>query len=120
MRRASSQASDSVPNSDVVILAVPDVVLGKVAHETVPCMKPAALLMTLDLRGLACSTGSACKTGTVEPSKVLLALGIAPDHARCSLRLSWYKQTTEEDIRYALDVLPGVVEISVHISSFGP
>ena len=43
-----SQAADTVPSSDVVILAVPDVVLGKVAHETVPHMKPGSLLMTLD------------------------------------------------------------------------
>lgn len=69
-----------------------------VTNVIIPGIDADAALMHLDLAGVACSTGSACKTGTVEPSRVLLALGIAPDLARCSLRFSWYRPTTLADI----------------------
>ncbi len=64
-----------------------------------------ALLMHLDMKGIAASSGSACKTGNPEPSDVLLAMGYTPDEAKCGLRLSVGTQTTEADVDYALEVL---------------
>jgi len=68
-----------------------------------------ALVLQLDLAGIATSTGSACSTGSLEPSHVLLALGIPSERARGSLRLSLGRENTEEDVEYFLEVLPGVV-----------
>jgi len=69
-----------------------------------------ALLIALDLQGIACSTGAACSSGAVEPSHVLLAIGLSQDDARSSLRFSLGRTTTSEEIDYALSVIPGVVE----------
>ncbi len=69
-----------------------------------------ALLLGLDLAGIAASTGSACLSGDPEPSHVLSAMGLAPEWAVGSLRLTLGRWTTAEDIDLVLDVLPGVVE----------
>ncbi len=69
-----------------------------------------ALLIALDLQGIACSTGAACSSGAVEPSHVLLAIGLSHDDARSSLRFSLGRTTTIEEIDYALGVIPGAVE----------
>jgi cysteine desulfurase len=69
-----------------------------------------ALLIALDLQGIACSTGAACSSGAVEPSHVLLAIGLSHDEARSSLRFSLGRTTTAEEIDYATSVIPGVVE----------
>ena len=61
------------------------------------------LLIHLDMRGVAASSASACKTGNPEPSGVLLALGYDRETALGSLRLSVGKDTTEDDVAYALD-----------------
>ena len=61
-----------------------------------------ALAMNLDLEGLAVSTGSACAAGSVEPSHVLLAMGLGPETAKSSLRFSFGRFTTEEEIRFAV------------------
>jgi len=68
-----------------------------------------SLLLNLDLRGIAASTGSACSSGSLEPSHVLLALGLTPSLAQSSLRLTLGKYTSREDIDYVLEVLPEVV-----------
>jgi cysteine desulfurase len=68
-----------------------------------------ALVIALDLKGLAVSTGAACSSGAIEPSHVLVAMGLRGDHARGSIRFSLGKQTTEEDIDFALAVVPEVV-----------
>jgi cysteine desulfurase len=68
------------------------------------------LLMGLDLAGIAVSTGSACAAGSIEPSHVLLALGRDETAAKSALRCSVGKNTTEQEIDYVLDVLPGIVE----------
>ena len=67
------------------------------------------LLMHLDMNGIAASSGSACKTGNPQPSEVLLAVGYAPDEAKCGLRLSVGAHTSEADIDYAIDVLAKAV-----------
>ena len=69
-----------------------------------------ALVIALDLKGVACSTGAACSSGTVEPSHVLVAIGRSPEEARSSVRFSLGRFTTDDDIDYTLEVLPAVVE----------
>lgn len=75
-----------------------------------PGVDSAKLLMHLDLRGVAASGGSACKTGNPEPSGVLLAMGYTEHEAIGSLRLSVGKDTTEADIDYAIPVIVESVE----------
>ena len=69
-----------------------------------------ALLISLDLQGIACSTGAACSSGSTEPSHVLLALGLAREEARSTLRFSLGRPTTAEEIDHAMSVIPAVVE----------
>jgi cysteine desulfurase len=69
-----------------------------------------ALVIALDLRGVACSTGAACSSGAVEPSHVLLAIGLSPDEARSSLRFSLGRTTTAAEIDRAADIIPPAVE----------
>jgi cysteine desulfurase len=68
-----------------------------------------ALLIALDLQGLACSTGAACSSGSTEPSHVLLAAGLSHDDARSSLRFSLGRPSTAADIDRAIEVIPAVV-----------
>src|ERR1700721_327626 len=64
------------------------------------------LVIALDLKGLAVSSGAACSSGAIEPSHVLTAMGLRPDRARASVRFSLSKQTTQEDIDFALALVP--------------
>ena len=68
-----------------------------------------AMVISLDLKGLAVSTGAACSSGAIEPSHVLMAMGLRPDQARASVRLSLGKQNTTEDIDIALGLVPETV-----------
>lgn len=68
-----------------------------------------ALVIALDLKGLAVSTGAACSSGAIEPSHVLVAMGLRSDQARASIRFSLGKQTTAEDIDFALALVPETV-----------
>jgi cysteine desulfurase len=68
-----------------------------------------ALVIALDLKGLAVSSGAACSSGAIEPSHVLLAMGLPHERARASLRISLGKQTTANEIDFALEVIPQVV-----------
>jgi cysteine desulfurase len=68
-----------------------------------------AMVISLDLKGLAVSTGAACSSGAIEPSHVLTAMGLSADRARGSIRFSLGKQTTAEDIEFALGLVPEVV-----------
>jgi cysteine desulfurase len=68
-----------------------------------------AILIALDLAGVAASSGSACTSGSLEPSHVLTALGVPEDLARGSLRLTVGKDNTPEQIDYVLETLPGIV-----------
>lgn len=69
-----------------------------------------ALLLRLDLAGIAASSGSACTSGSLDPSHVLMAIGLSHEAAHGSLRLSLGTDTTEAEIDEVLDVLPGIVE----------
>lgn len=73
------------------------------------CIEGEALVIALDLKGLAVSTGAACSSGAIEPSHVLTAMGLRPEQARGSLRFSLGKQTMAEDVAFALDLIPPMV-----------
>jgi cysteine desulfurase len=68
-----------------------------------------SLVIALDLKGLAVSTGAACSSGAIEPSHVLIAMGLRPDQARSSIRFSLGKQTAVEDIDIALALVSETV-----------
>jgi cysteine desulfurase len=76
-----------------------------------------ALVIALDMKGVAVSGGSACHSGATEPSHVLMAMGLDKARARASLRFSLLKTVTEEDVDYALQVVPQAVE---HVRSLSP
>jgi cysteine desulfurase len=98
--------------------AVPDLVINaeqspRAPHllsVAIPGADSEALIMHLDLAGVAASSGSACSTGAVEPSHVLLAMGVARDLALGSVRFSLGRETNLADIERAIEVLPKVVE----------
>jgi cysteine desulfurase len=69
-----------------------------------------ALIIALDLKGLAVSTGAACSSGAIEPSHVLTAMGLRPDRARASIRFSLGKQNTAEEVDFAIQLVPAAVE----------
>jgi cysteine desulfurase len=73
------------------------------------CTEGEALVIALDLKGLAVSTGAACSSGAIEPSHVLTAMGMPPERARGSLRFSLGKQNSAEDIDFALSLIPSTV-----------
>ena len=67
-------------------------------------------VIAMDLRGIACSTGAACSSGSLEPSHVLSAIGLSPEQARSSIRFSMGRYNTSEDVDTTLEILPAVVE----------
>lgn len=87
------------------------------ANITFPFCEGEALVIALDLKGIACSTGAACSSGAVEPSHVLTAIGLPPEEARASLRFSLGRANTAADVDFALAVIPGVVE---HLRELSP
>jgi len=68
-----------------------------------------SMLLNLDLEGICASTGSACSSASLEPSHVLLALGLSPEQAHGSLRFTLGRENTEADVERVLTVLPGIV-----------
>jgi cysteine desulfurase len=68
-----------------------------------------ALVIALDLNGLACSVGAACSSGAVEPSHVLTAIGLSLEEAKSSLRFSLGRHTAESEINFALEIIPAAV-----------
>jgi cysteine desulfurase len=68
-----------------------------------------ALVIALDLKGLSVSSGAACSSGAIEPSHVLLAMGLSPERARGSLRISLGKQSINEEVDFAISVIPETV-----------
>src|SRR5882762_1460764 len=93
--RANAAAAPRTPNT---------------ANITFPGIEGEALIIALDLKGLACSTGAACSSGAIEPSHVLTAIGLTADEARASLRFSLGRHTTAADVQFALEVVPAAVE----------
>ena len=81
-----------------------------ISNVSIPGTDSEALLMHLDLAGVACSSGSACSTGAVEPSHVLTAMGVPRELGVSALRFSFGKDSTLEDVEAVTAVLPRVVE----------
>jgi cysteine desulfurase len=79
--------------------------LPNTSHVAIPEVEGESLLIRLDVAGFAVSTGSACSSGTVEPSKTLLAMGLSRDEALSSLRISFGMMNRPEDVDRTLDVL---------------
>jgi cysteine desulfurase len=68
-----------------------------------------SIILNLDMKGIAVSSGSACTSGALEPSHVLRAMGVAPAIAQGSIRFSLGKDNTEKDIDYVVEVLPEII-----------
>lgn len=79
-----------------------------------------SLLLSLDMQGIAASSGSACTSGSLEPSHVLLAMGIPPQLAHGSVRMTLGRDNTAEDIDYVLEVLPDIVVRLRSMSALSP
>ncbi|HEY7404563.1 MAG TPA: cysteine desulfurase family protein [Candidatus Angelobacter sp.] len=102
---------------DAVLSAMDDVGVNGLGASRVPNttnfwfdhVEGEALVIALDLKGLAVSSGAACSSGAIEPSHVLLAMGLPHQRARASIRVSLGKQTTPEDIDFAAKVIPETV-----------
>jgi cysteine desulfurase len=79
------------------------------AHFTFPGAEGESILISLDLEGIAISTGSACAAGSLEPSHVLLAMGIPAEIAHSSIRFTLGKYNTEEEIKKVIKILPPII-----------
>jgi len=77
-----------------------------------------SMLLSLDMEGVAASSGSACTSGSLTASHVLLAIGLPPEIAHGSLRLTLGKDNTEEEIDYVIDILPGIIKKLRALSPF--
>jgi len=96
-----------VPDSHVNSVSAPRT--PNTSNVLFPGLEGEALVIALDLKGLACSTGAACSSGAVEPSHVLTAIGLAASEARASIRFSLGRHTTESEITAALEIVPAAV-----------
>ena len=89
------------------------------ANVSVKYVEGESMLLNMDLLGIGASSGSACTSGSLEPSHVLLAMGIPHEVAHGSLRMTLGKSNTKDDIDYVLEVLPPIVEKLRAMSVFG-
>jgi cysteine desulfurase len=101
-----------------ILTRIPDAVIhGKgapraphITNVSVPGVDSESMLMALDLRGVACSAGSACQSGSISPSHVLSAIGVSPDLASAAIRLSLGALTTDACIDRVAELFPALVE----------
>ena len=84
--------------------------LANTLNVSFPGAEGEAILLYLDLAGIAVSTGSACASGSLNPSHVLVAIGIPIEYAHGSIRISMGRNTTLEDIDYMIEVMPGIIK----------
>lgn len=98
---------ERVPN--VRINGHPTEVLPNTLNVSFPGAEGESILLSLDLEGIEVSTGSACASGSLDPSHVLMAIGLGPELAHGSIRFSLGKYTTEDDVRYVADKLPPII-----------
>ncbi|HVD60211.1 MAG TPA: cysteine desulfurase family protein [Gemmatimonadaceae bacterium] len=90
-----------------------------VLNISIPGTDSESMLMALDLKGIAASGGSACSSGSINPSHVLLAIGVKPDLAGAAIRMSLGSLTTEEAIERVGEVLPALVQKARQFSNAG-
>lgn len=98
----------------------PEAVLPNTLNLSFPGAEGEAILLSLDLEGIQVSTGSACASGSLEPSHVLLATGIGAELAHGSIRFSLGKYTTEDEVGYVLDKLPPIISRLRRMSTLQP
>jgi cysteine desulfurase len=96
--------------SEVYLNGHPTKRLPNNANLSIKYIEGESMLLSLDMQGISCSTGSACTSSSLEPSHVLLAIGLPAEIAHGSLRISLGRWTKQEDINYFLECLPKVVE----------
>lgn len=101
---------------DIVFNGDRELRLSHIANISFRFVEGEGLLISLDLKGVAVSTGSACSSGTLEPSPVIRALGRNDELARGSIRFSFGKDNSDEDVDYVLNVLEGCVENLIRLS----
>lgn len=106
--RLEASLRERVP--ELVVNAAGAPRLPTISNLSVPGADSEALLLTLDLEGIAASSGSACASGAVEPSHVLSAMGVPPEVAGPSVRFSLGRATTEDEIDRVIAVFPPLVE----------
>lgn len=104
---------------DVVVNGHPEKRLANTLNVIIKYVEGEAMLLSMDAEGICASSGSACTSGSLEPSHVLTAMGIPHELAHGSLRFSLGRFTAEEDIDYVLEVLPRVVSRLREISPYG-
>jgi cysteine desulfurase len=90
-----------------------------VLNISIPGTDSESMLMALDLKGIAASGGSACSSGSINPSHVLLAIGVKPDLAGAAIRMSLGSLTTEEAVERVGEVLPALVQKARQFSNAG-
>ncbi len=95
---------------DIRINGDPTAVLPNTLNISFPGAEGEAILLMLDIAGISVSTGSACASGSLEPSHVLMATGVGPELAHGSIRFSLGKYTTPEEIDYVLETVPPVIK----------
>jgi cysteine desulfurase len=100
--------AEAVP--DIKINGHPKDLLPNTANISFPGAEGEAILLSMDLAGIEASTGSACASGSLEPSHVLLATGAGPELAHGSIRFSLGFGTTETDVDYVLQTLPPIIK----------
>jgi len=101
-------AENRIP--EVIFNGKRDERLPNISNITLKFVEGEGILINLDMQGIAVSTGSACSSGSLEPSSIILALGQAEELARGAVRFSFGKENTIEDLEYVLDILPKAVE----------
>jgi len=111
-RRLRDKLVKSLSNSleDIIINGHPEKRLPNNCHMVVKYIEGEALLMRLDQIGIEVATGSACSSGSLEPSHVLTAIGIPVEYARGSIRMTIGRLTTDEDIDYVCEHFPRIVK----------
>ncbi len=104
--------------SEVIVNGHPEKRMNNILNICIKYIEGESILIHLDFEGICASSGSACTSGSLEPSHVLLALGLPHEVAHGSIRFSFGKFNTEEDVRKVLDVLPEIVEKLRNMSPF--
>lgn len=111
LRRQRDQLRDAIRQlPDVEVTGHPRSRLPGLLSLVIRGVEGDALVQALDLEGISCSTGSACTTGSMEPSHVLTAMGFPDEEARGALRLSLGRTTTDAEIARAAEIIPATIE----------